>query len=154
MLMLKEFREASGLKISQVAERVGVPYETYRKWEKGDSNPNWEQLCRAADVLHCSLDDLTGRRETGHRISASYVPKIWRSLFIDGAPLDGLPFVTLGRMRATYSTMMQAAGVSESVINAMQGRSENSAVLYSNYLNPLSETFLSASRAMQDGFGA
>lgn len=64
MLMLKEFREASGLKISQVAERVGVPYETYRKWEKGDSNPNWEQLCRAADVLHCSLDDLTGRRET------------------------------------------------------------------------------------------
>lgn len=93
-------------------------------------------------------------RETGRRISASYVPKIWRSLFRDGAPLDGLPFVTLGRMRATYSTMMQAAGVSESVINAMQGRSENSAVLYSNYLNPLSETFLSASRAMQDGFGA
>lgn len=62
--MLKEFREASGLKIAQVAERVGVPYETYRKWEKGDSNPNWEQLCRTADVLHCSLDDLTGRRET------------------------------------------------------------------------------------------
>lgn len=39
MLMLKEFREASGLKIAQVAERAGVPYETYRKWEKGDSNP-------------------------------------------------------------------------------------------------------------------
>lgn len=38
MLMLKEFREASGLKIAQVAERTGVPYETYRKWEKGDSN--------------------------------------------------------------------------------------------------------------------
>ena len=64
MLMLKEFREASGLKISQVAERVGVPYETYRKWEKGDSNLNWEQLCMVADVIHCSLDDLTGRRET------------------------------------------------------------------------------------------
>ena len=44
MLMLREFREASGLKVAQVAERVGVPYETYRKWEKGDSNPNWEQL--------------------------------------------------------------------------------------------------------------
>ena len=26
MLMLKEFREASGLKIAQVAERAGVPY--------------------------------------------------------------------------------------------------------------------------------
>jgi hypothetical protein len=54
-------------------------------------------------------------------------------------------------MRATYSTMMQAAGVSEGAINALQGRSENSAVLYANYLNPLSETFLRASRAMQDG---
>jgi transcriptional regulator with XRE-family HTH domain len=64
MLMLKEFREAIGLKIAQVAERAGVPYETYRKWEKGDSNPNWEQLCRVADILQCSLDDLTGRRET------------------------------------------------------------------------------------------
>ena len=63
MLMLKEFREASGLKIAQVAERAGVPYETYRKWEKGNSNPNWEQLCRVADVPHCSLDDLTGRRK-------------------------------------------------------------------------------------------
>ena len=89
--------------------------------------------------------------KTGRRISASYVPKIWRSLFSHGAPLDGLPFVTLGRMRATYSTMMQAAGVSEGVINAMQGRSENSAVLYANYLNPLEKTFLMASRAMQDG---
>lgn len=91
--------------------------------------------------------------ETGRRISPSYVPKIWRSLFLPCAPLDGLPFVTLGRMRATYSTMMQAAGVSDGVINALQGRSENSAVLYANYLNPLSETFLRASRAMQDGIG-
>jgi transcriptional regulator with XRE-family HTH domain len=64
MLRLREFREAIGMNIAQVAERAGVPYETYRKWEKGDSNPNWEQLCGVADVLHCSLDDLTGRRET------------------------------------------------------------------------------------------
>ena len=35
MLMLKEFREASGLKIAQVAERAGVPYETSMRLERG-----------------------------------------------------------------------------------------------------------------------
>ena len=83
MLMLKEFREASGLKVAQVAERVGVPYETYRKWEKGDSKPNWEQLCRVADVLHCSLDDLTGRRETRTQEERTMLAR-WRTLSDQG----------------------------------------------------------------------
>lgn len=83
MLMLKEFREASGLKIAQVAERAGVPYETYRKWEKGDSKPNWEQLCRVADVLHCSLDDLTGRRETLTQEERTLLAR-WRTLSSQG----------------------------------------------------------------------
>lgn len=83
MLMLREFREASGLKVAQVAERVGVPYETYRKWEKGDSKPNWEQLCRVADVLHCSLDDLTGRRETLTREERTMLAR-WRTLNAQG----------------------------------------------------------------------
>ena len=83
MLMLKEFREASGLKIAQVAERAGVPYETYRKWEKGDSNPNWEQLCKVAAVLHCSLDDLTGRRETLTQEERTLLAR-WRTLSSQG----------------------------------------------------------------------
>lgn len=83
MLMLREFREASGLKVAQVAERVGVPYETYRKWEKGDSNPNWEQLCRVADVLQCSLDDLTGRRETLTQEERVLLAR-WRTLSSQG----------------------------------------------------------------------
>lgn len=83
MLMLKEFRDASGLKIAQVAERTGVPYETYRKWEKGDSNPSWEQLCRVADVLHCSLDDLTERRETLTQEERTLLAR-WRTLGSQG----------------------------------------------------------------------
>jgi transcriptional regulator with XRE-family HTH domain len=83
MLMLKEFREASGLKIAQVAERTGVPYETYRKWEKGDSNPNWKQLCRVADVLHCSLDDITGRHETLTQEERVLLAR-WRTLSSQG----------------------------------------------------------------------
>ena len=51
-------------------------------------------------------------------------------------------------MRATNATMMQSAGVDSTVINAMQGRSRDSKVLYSNYLSPYQETFDSAGRAM------
>lgn len=60
MLRIKEMREATGLKVKDVAQKVGVPYETYRKWEKGDSNPDWENLCLIADALHCSVDALVG----------------------------------------------------------------------------------------------
>lgn len=83
MLRLREFREAGGLKVAQMAERISVPYETYRKWEKGDSNPSWQQLCKAADVLHCSLDDLVGRRKTLSQEERAMLAK-WRSLSDQG----------------------------------------------------------------------
>lgn len=87
---------------------------------------------------------------TGHRLTPSYVPKIWRTLFETGGCLETLPFVKLNRMRATYSTMMQQAGIDATIINAIQGRSENSKVLYSNYLSPGNETFIRAADSMGD----
>lgn len=90
-----------------------------------------------------------GWKLTGHRMTPSYLPKTWKKYFAEGGCLEGLPFVGLNRMRATYSTLMQQAGIDSSVINAMQGRSTNSQVLYSNYLNPRSETFESAGRSME-----
>ena len=51
-------------------------------------------------------------------------------------------------MRATYSTLMQRAGVDRTIINAMQGRTDNSPVLYTNYLNPGSETYVQSAAAM------
>jgi integrase len=85
---------------------------------------------------------------TGKRLTPGYVPKRWKALFGKGQPLEGMPFVELGRMRATYSTMMQRAGVETSIINAMQGRTDNSPVLYTNYLNPGSDTFYESAAAM------
>lgn len=83
-------------------------------------------------------------RYTGRRLTAGYIPKRWKALFNEDAPLYGLPFVPINRMRATYSTLMQRAGVDSTVINAVQGRSEGSAVLYSNYLVPGQDTFSTA----------
>ena len=45
-----------------------------------------------------------------------------------------VPFIHLKQMRATHTTMMQAAGVSDSLNAAMHGHSER--VAYSNYLMP------------------
>ena len=89
-----------------------------------------------------------GWKLTGKRMTPSYVPKRWKDLFQDGGPLHGLPFVELNRMRATYATMMQRAGIDRTIINAMQGRTDNSPVLYTNYLNPGNETFAESAQSM------
>ena len=89
-----------------------------------------------------------GWKLSGHRLTPSYVPKLWKALFEEGMPLEKMTFVNLGRMRATYSTLMQRAGVDRTVINAMQGRTDNSPVLYTNYLNPQNDTFTQSAAAM------
>lgn len=86
---------------------------------------------------------------TGRRLTPDRVPGKWRSYFEDGGCLHGLPFVWINRMRATYATLMQGAGVDSTLINAMQGRSSNSEVLYGHYLNPRQDSFERAANAMQ-----
>ncbi|EHF02979.1 hypothetical protein HMPREF1008_00020 [Olsenella sp. oral taxon 809 str. F0356] len=97
--------------------------------------------CRGATGPLC-----VGRQ--GRRMSPNYLPKRWKRLFAEGHALHGLPFVGINRMRATYSTLMQRAGVDHTVINAMQGRSRDSRVLYTNYLNPYEGTFGESADAM------
>lgn len=86
---------------------------------------------------------------TGKCISPDRVPELWRKMFDAGQPLHGMPYVWLNRMRATYATLMQGAGIDSTVINAMQGRSGNSQVLYANYLNPGGDTFNAAASILE-----
>ncbi len=94
-----------------------------------------------------------GWKLSGKRLTPDYIPKRWKSLFGAGNPLEGLPFVEIGRMRATYSTLMQRAGIDRTIINAMQGRTDNSPVLYTNYLNPGSDTYTQSAAAMSNLVG-
>ncbi|MBR2683856.1 MAG: hypothetical protein IKE22_11400, partial [Atopobiaceae bacterium] len=55
-----------------------------------------------------------------------------RRLWGEGRPLAGLPYLPLSRMRATHETMMQAAGVPDSVNAAAHGHSV--AVAYGHYM--------------------
>lgn len=88
---------------------------------------------------------------TGRRLTPDRVPERWKSYFEEGGCLHGLPFVWINRMRATYATLMQGAGIDSALINALQGRSQNSEVLYANYLNPYQTSFLDAAKRLNDG---
>lgn len=92
---------------------------------------------------------VAGRTDPLCTVSASSQNRAWRLMF-EPAPeswhprmagsrmsrgrLHGLPYVPLSRMRATHATLMQEAGVSDSVASAVQGHSER--VAYSNYQRP------------------
>lgn len=98
-----------------------------------------------------------GWKLTGQRLTPDYVPKRWRYLFGEGKPLEGLPFVEINRMRATYATLMQRAGIDRTIINAMQGRTDNSPVLYTNYLMPMEDTYTESATRMSSmvcGYGS
>lgn len=132
--------DVKGPKNSRRYRTVPVPSVfADRLWEVRGSGP----VCQGE--RHTS----GGNVPTGHRLSPDRVPGKWRSYFEEGGCLHGLPFVWINRMRATNATLMQGAGVDSTLINAMQGRSSNSEVLYGHYLNPRQDSFERAADAMQ-----
>lgn len=79
--------------------------------------------------------------------SPDHASKFWRRLFSD--TLDGLPYVPLNRMRATHETLLQLAGVVDSVNARIHGRS-NVQTGYRHYL----ATGMDAMAGASDALGA
>ena len=69
-------------------------------------------------------------------MESKHMPKDPATRVSRGVMLEepAVPFIHLKQMRATHATMMQAAGVSDSLNAAVHGHSER--VAYSNYLMP------------------
>ncbi|MFZ2788527.1 MAG: helix-turn-helix transcriptional regulator [Gemmiger qucibialis] len=55
---LKEYREAKGLKQSDLAELVGVRRETIVNLEKGKYNPSLKLAMDIAKVFHTTVEEL------------------------------------------------------------------------------------------------
>lgn len=128
--------------VTQVDGRKGPKND--RRYRRVPVPPVFSERLRAVEGEGPICQSLHNGRPTGRCITPTYVPKLWRRLFDEGQPLHGLPFVPLNRMRATYSTLAQAADLQSTLINAMQGRSDGSEVLYRHYLNPEMGTFVDA----------
>lgn len=58
---LRKLREKKGVYQRDVAEYLGVERTTYVKYERGDSEPNFEMLRRLADYFSVSIDTILGR---------------------------------------------------------------------------------------------
>ena len=61
--------------------------------------------------------------------------KLWRDAFKPGGAIEGLPYVTINRMRATHETLLQRAGVVDTLNARIHGRS-NVQTGYAHYLAP------------------
>jgi len=63
---LKALRESRKLTQTRLAELIGVNSRAYNRWERGTFIPQLDTLMKIADVLHVTLDELTGRTATIH----------------------------------------------------------------------------------------
>ena len=59
---LKFYREKAGYKSArEVAEALSLPYNTYAGYESKGREPKFNVLCKIADLLNVSTDELLGR---------------------------------------------------------------------------------------------
>lgn len=60
MIRLRELREAAGLEVKDMCRKLDVADSRYRKWESGTNGVPLEYALMMCDVLHCTLDELSG----------------------------------------------------------------------------------------------
>ena len=58
---MKRLRKERGMTAREMAAKLGMKADTYRKWEYGVNGMSIENACAVADVLDVTLDELVGR---------------------------------------------------------------------------------------------
>ena len=112
--------EPFGTRLLEIAEATDGRESLLCDVSASNQNKRWRGYFERP--LDPGSEDPDERRRARHVPGAQWTHK---------GRLHGLPYVPLARMRATHSTLMQEAGVLDSVNAAVHGHSE--AVAYSNY---------------------
>ncbi|MCL2438730.1 MAG: helix-turn-helix domain-containing protein [Coriobacteriia bacterium] len=84
LVNLKQIRRGSGLTQIDAAEKLEVPFPTYRAWEQGINAPRSGDLIKIAEFFGVTVDDLLGRNAS---LPANAIPV--RSGSFANAPLYG-----------------------------------------------------------------
>lgn len=107
-----------------------------RTWEDGTratKTARSRRVVAVAEPFASRLWELRGEPDAlVCPLGAGNMARTWRRLWGRGRPLAALPYLPLSRMRATHESMMQAAGVLDSVNAAAHGHSR--AVAYGHYM--------------------
>lgn len=61
MLRLRELRKANNLTVAQTAQNLNIPFETYRSYEIGRNQADYDTLLKLASYFNVSVDYLLGR---------------------------------------------------------------------------------------------
>lgn len=83
-MKLKELRKQQHKTQKEMAEILGVHFETYKLYEQGRRMPNIETLCKIADYFNISIDYLVGRE---------------LDRFIDTSTLSNVQIVLLNKIK-------------------------------------------------------
>lgn len=59
--LIKAARKQAGLTQMELAEKLGIPYQSVGQWERDVRNPKYESLRRIADALNTSVSYLLGQ---------------------------------------------------------------------------------------------
>lgn len=93
---LRSVRKADPRKLTQqdLADWLGIERSTYGKYETGDSEPNFDTICRLSDFFDVSVEYLMGRpgakKAPAHQEAGAETETAWdeiRSL-LESAPPD------------------------------------------------------------------
>lgn len=57
---LRYYREKLGYSSNELANLLGIPYTTFKGYENAGREPKYETLCRIANILKVSIDELLG----------------------------------------------------------------------------------------------
>lgn len=60
---LTEMRKIYGMTQTQVADKLGITYQSYQAYERGVALPTLKNFVKLADIYDVSLDYLVGRKE-------------------------------------------------------------------------------------------
>lgn len=63
MKKLRELRKEKKLTIAVAAELLNLPFETYRSYEIGRNQADYDTLFKIADFFNVTVDELLGREE-------------------------------------------------------------------------------------------
>ncbi len=63
MRKLRELRKANNLTIAKAAEELNIPFETYRSYEIGRNQADYDTLIKVAKFFGVSVDYLLGQEE-------------------------------------------------------------------------------------------
>lgn len=93
---LRSVRKSDPRKLTQqdLADWLGIERSTYGKYETGDSEPNFDTICRLADFFDVSVEYLMGRpgskKTPAHQEAGGDTETVWDEIknLLEHAPPD------------------------------------------------------------------